>query len=116
MKPRKKPAGRSISNGSVPNKDVGIKQELDDFKRELLLELAKIIGELQAAKLLGYQQVPQEQSITIPDDTPIYIPGTIGTGENIDVEIRVESKESNSSGLDDAAEALRKKKKENSND
>lgn len=83
----------------------GLKQELDEFKKELLAELAKILGEVQAAQILGYQLPGDFQEL---DDTPMYIPETIGTGENIEAEINVQSKESDSESLDDAAEALRK--------
>ena len=94
----------------VQQKDTGIKRELDDFKRELLAELSKMFGQIQVAQAL------EKQSDVLANDVPMYIPETIGTGEDVDVEINIESKESDSNSLDDAAKALRKKKKEDKDD
>jgi hypothetical protein len=110
---RRKPAGVSIGNMPVQQKNTGIKQELEDFKRELLAELAGLLGKMQVTQVA---QVLERQSDMLNDDVPVYIPETIGTGENIDIEINIESKESSSNSLDDAAKALRKKKKEDKDD
>jgi hypothetical protein len=97
----KKSAGKTTV---VQDNSEEIKRQLGTLKAELLVELAKILGEVQAAQLLGYQ---------FPGDadphanTPMYIPDTIGTGKDIEAEINIEAKESTSEDLDDAAAALK---------
>jgi hypothetical protein len=107
----KRPAGKSVHTTVVKSDKEAIKKELDGLKAELLAELAKILGEVQAAQLLGYTLPGGSQPGGQDDDTPYYIPDTIGTGENAEAEINVQSKESDGGGLDDAAKALREMKK-----
>ncbi len=107
--PKRPPAGRSVQTTVVKTD----KRELENLKAELLAELAKILGEVRATQILGLSGGQQPGEL---DDTPIFIPETIGTGENIEAEINIESKESSSEGLDDAAEALRKMKQKNKED
>lgn len=104
----KRPAGRSVQPVTVvQNNSKEIERQLGNLKAELLAELAKILGTVQAAQLLGYTvEAPNPH-----DDTPVFIPDTIGTGENIEAEINIEAKESDASGLDDAAAALREMKR-----
>jgi hypothetical protein len=113
----KKPAGRSIQQTTVVKNDSKeLEKQLGTFRAEILAELAKILGEVQAAQLLGYRLPGDSNQIEGLDDTPIYIPETIGTGENIEAEINVQSKESDGGGLDDAAKALREMKRKNKED
>lgn len=106
----KKPAGRSVT---VHGPKQNIKKELDAMKQELLAELAKILGQVQAAQLLGIQQsAPQEE-----EEELMFIPSTICTGD-VEAEITIQSEESDSDSLDSAAEALKamKRNKEENNE
>ena len=108
----KRPAGRSVQTTVVKNNSEEIERQLSNLKAELLAELAKMFGEVKAAQLLGYTAEASNQH----DDTPVFIPNTIGTGENIEAEINIETKESDATGLDDAAAALREMKRKNKED
>jgi len=104
----KKPLGKSVVNTTIVKHDHGvIKQELEGLKRELLIELAKILGEVRAAQLLG---VPLQSTDTANDSMPMYIPSDINTGKDMEAEITVQEKQSSSGDVDEAAEALRKLK------
>ena len=112
---RKTPAGKSVQ--LVPSKeDNTIRKELDGFKQDLFAEIAKILGEVKAIQLLGI--VTDNTSLSSQDnDEPIFIPDNIGTGQNIEAEINIEDKETDSSSVDDAVAILRKmKQKEKKND
>lgn len=105
----KRPVGKSVQTTIVKQDSTAtFKKELDNLRVELMAQLAAILGEVKAAQILGYTQTTT--AAKEKDDTPVFIPETIINDDGVDAEINIETEESNSDGLDDAAEILRKMK------
>jgi hypothetical protein len=98
--------GRSVNTTVVKTDDGQIKQDLQELKDQILAELAKILGEIQTKQLVP-DAPPQQGEL---DSIPMYIPDIVGTGEGMEAEINIESRESCSNELDDAVAALRRLK------
>lgn len=99
---KRKPIGRSIPI-AVGSNNSDVKQEIQNMKKELLEEFAKM---LQALQLVGNVTTMAAGQVDPDLDQPVFIPSKIGTGDNKEVEINIKESE-NMADIDEAIKSLK---------
>lgn len=110
--PPRTPPPQEVPSGGVSIEQVRVivREELEEFKAQLLLELRLMLRDLRPVMSPAPQGVslaPQGGATQAPEEfIPVFIPARIG-GDELKAEINVAAENTTSATVDDAAAALR---------